>query len=560
MGKEQHATTPAAAGSEAGWTEHRSPAGIPYYYNTITKVSTYERPSSLPPSSPGKAAPVASPSPVAPAKSSSKETKGAWNTYTDEATGRKYYSDGATVTWKRPVDLPPEDADENNPKSSNKRGASSTAEDDEGGTNKARKPKKKKASDKEITPYSNKAEAVAAFKGLLLAKDIAPTTKWNDVVRICSLDPRWEACTTLGERKQALAEYQTKRANELRDVKRQEKVRAKEAYQRLLTDLLPSVRGFSPGASRFMDVREALAKDDRFYAVEDETTREELFYDFVEELRKREERTKRNKKRDAKEGFLAFLNSHEEQGKLTFASTWSSFVSSLDEAEKTDSRFSVSAVMSDSDRQLYFADHVIELQAAEDERRRRIRDARRRAEKAQRDAYRVALRNMSESGTILPSTRWRSIEERVGRDPSFEPVHEQGREIPRELFEDFVDEWSEEYRRDRTVLNRLVGSAKKELTVCEDTKYDDYTKALLDASAHSPDLYGEVRRMLNRENPVSSVRLFFNEEKASSKSANRNGTSNAHQDKSNDDSSDEGEIVEDGEVEEAGADAVPQAS
>jgi hypothetical protein len=82
------------------------------------------------------------------------------------------------------------------------------------------------------------------------------------------------------------------------------------------------VVGFAPGASRFMDVRDSLSKDDRFYAVEDETTREELFYDFVEELRKREERSKRNKKRETKEYFVSFLKTFEEQGKLTFASTW----------------------------------------------------------------------------------------------------------------------------------------------------------------------------------------------------------------------------------------------
>ena len=126
----------------------------------------------------------------------------------------------------------------------------------------------------------------------------------------------------MGERKQALAEYQTKRANELRDVKRQEKVRAKEAYQRLLTDVLPTSKSFTAGTSRFMDVRDSLSKDDRFYAVEDETTREELFYEWVEELRKKDERTKRNKKREAKDSCLAFLKAKEEEGKLTFASTW----------------------------------------------------------------------------------------------------------------------------------------------------------------------------------------------------------------------------------------------
>ena len=311
--------------ADAAWTEHKSPSGVPYFYNTVTGVSTYERPVALG----GTATPAPSTTPTAAAKTTtgpssaspaSKSKK--WSTYTDEYTGKKYYSDGVTTTWSRPAELGPEEDD----RSKQKRGVSFQQEGET--------PRKKKKTssnnsssesnkkDDSISLYASKAEAIAAFKGLLLAKDIAPTTKWNDVVRICSEDVRWEACSTIGERKQALAEYQTKRANELRDVKRQEKVRAKEAYQRLLTDILPTSTKFTPGSSRFMDVRDSLSKDDRFYAVEDETTREELFYEWVEELRKKEERSKRNKKREAKEGCVKFLKSREEEDKLTFASTW----------------------------------------------------------------------------------------------------------------------------------------------------------------------------------------------------------------------------------------------
>ena len=85
-------------------------------------------------------------------------------------------------------------------------------------------------------------------------------------------------------------------------------------------------------------------------------------------------------------------------------------MSSLVGDDKNDRRMETSAVMSGSDRQLYFADFVIELQAAEDEKRRRIRDARRRAEKAQREGYRELLRKMAGEGNITPYTRWRSVE------------------------------------------------------------------------------------------------------------------------------------------------------
>ena len=298
---------------QSEWTEHKAPSGIPYFYNGRTGESTYQRPPALQSGAPQAAPP--------PAKR--------WNVYTDESSGRRYYSDGTTVTWVRPPELGPETAEAGGGAApaaaaspSPKRPAGDAADGQR---------KKKKIS---LSLYSSRAEAIAAFKGLLLAKDVAPTTKWNDVVRMCSDDARWEACTTAGERKQALAEYQTRRANELRDVKRQERARAKEAYQKMLNDLLGAAEGkdgkdgkaagakFVPGSSRFGDVRDSLSKDDRFHAVDDEETREELYYEFVEELRKREERARRGRIREARENFVAFLRSKEGDGKLTFASTW----------------------------------------------------------------------------------------------------------------------------------------------------------------------------------------------------------------------------------------------
>mgnify|MGYP005843085747 CR=1 FL=1 len=185
-------------------------------------------------------------------------------------------------------------------------------------------PKKRKKADKE-TPFQNKEEAIAAFKGLLLAKDISPILKWHEIIKICSPDSRWDDCEAVlstGERKQAMAEYQTKRANELRTKEREERARAKDAYIQMLTEIVPKMESFSLWKSRFEDIRDRISKDDRFYAVSEEAMRESLFLDFCEELRKHDERKKRNKKREAQDAFLSFLKEKEEAGSLSFSSTW----------------------------------------------------------------------------------------------------------------------------------------------------------------------------------------------------------------------------------------------
>ena len=284
---------PTADQVDEAWKEYTAPNGMKYYHNAILKESTYTKPTTL---TKGEAL-VATPE------------KRKWQEYEDSVSGKKYYSDGVTTTWEKPEDFV------------NNSDAQKVAETMESEPVKKRK---KPVIEKE-SPFANKEEAIAAFKGLLLAKGIVPAIKWNEVVKLCSSDSRWEVCEdalSVGERRQALAEYQTKRANELRSLERQEKIRAKEAFGQLLSDVLLTVTGFSAWSSRFSDVRATLAKDDRFHAVAAEETRESLFLDFCEEFRKRDERKKRNKRREAHDAFLSFLGEKEETGTLTFASTW----------------------------------------------------------------------------------------------------------------------------------------------------------------------------------------------------------------------------------------------
>lgn len=213
--------------------------------------------------------------------------------------------------------------------------------------------------------------------------------------------------------------------------------------------------------------------------------------------------------------------------------------------------------MSDSDRQLYFADFVIELQAAEDDKRRRIRDARRRAEKAQREAFRDALRKLATEGKILPATRWRAVEDIIATDTSYKPVQAQDQDAPRELFAEFVDEWGELYRRERSLLSRtLHPTANKEIVLKEATTYEEFTKLLLDEAAYSPELYGETRRIINREEPISSARLYYDELIVRTKEgitavAVPRGSTGVRGPQA-DSSEDEGEIIEDGEVSDEG--------
>jgi pre-mRNA-processing factor 40 len=562
--------TAAPPTADGAWTEHTAPNGMKYYYNSVTKESTYHRPDALKQqheprdsaASTAAAAP-APPSGVTAASSASAAAAAAttkWKEYVDSSSGKPYYSDGVNTTWEKPPELLGGAASAGVAAAGGAVAAAAAPESqatDPGSAGASRKKKRRRDAD-DGTDFANKEEAVAAFKGLLLAKDVGPALKWNEAAKLCSGDARWAACEealTSGERKQALAEYQTRRANELREQERQERSRAKAAFAQMLGSVLGGggVPGFSCFTSRFSDVRSALAKDDRFHAVADEGTRESLFLDYCEESRKREERRKRSRRADAQDAFLSFLGEKEDAGELSFASTWESFVASLAEAEKDDSRFILLPERSDEDRQVYFADFVLELQAKEDDKRRRIRHSRERALQEQTDAFRAWLAHLAVQGKLLPSSRWRYVEELVSSHPSYAPVKAQDPEAPREVFEVFADGWNSAYLRDRTFLSQLVyPSAKSDVLVKADTTFDEFSRALLDRASESSSKYDATRAIINREAPVSSARLYFNELSMRAKGVPgpafvRRGSS-SRRGKGSDSSEDEGEIIEDGEL------------
>ncbi|KAL3920020.1 MAG: hypothetical protein SGILL_003465 [Bacillariaceae sp.] len=519
---------------DQAWKEYSAPSGVKYYHNALLGTSSYAKPAFMIRRDAVSAA-------VTPHSPSSSQNKRTWQEYDDATSGKKYYSDGVTTTWEKPKGYI-------SPDTIVAQTSLSTKEEH------AEPSKKKKrlsdgAAKKELVAFGSKSEAIAAFKGLLLAKDVSPSHKWNEVVKACESDSRWaarwEACAdvlSVGERRQALAEYQTKRANEIRDEERKERARAKENFGQMLTELLPKIPGFSAHSSRFADVRPTLEQDGRFFAIEKGGERESLFLDFVDDSKKREERNKRSKKKVAQDSFIEFLKEKREGGLLTDASTWQSFLASLSETEKADSRFCTSVLVPDSDRQLYFADFALELQNAEDDKRRRIRDARRRAEKAQRDNFRQLLREKAAGGRIFPYSRWRMVVEMLAQDESFALVEAQGRDMPRQLFEEFADEWDDIFRRERSFLIRLLDRrSDNEEVIKRETTYESFKKLLMEVASYSEEAERDAYRIISREDPVSSARLYYDELMSLL----------SRQQKPDEESSeDEGEIIEDGEVSE----------
>lgn len=59
-----------------------------------------------------------------------------------------------------------------------------------------------------LPEYATAADAMAAFKNLLLENEISSSMNFKSVQDVVGRDVRWHALRTVGEKKQALTEYQ----------------------------------------------------------------------------------------------------------------------------------------------------------------------------------------------------------------------------------------------------------------------------------------------------------------------------------------------------------------
>ena len=198
----------------SAWSEHQMEDGKKFWFNRILGTSTYDKPFVL--KSPEERS-------IPPCK---------WKEYTTND-GRKYYSDGNESVWTMPdefkvwqekVELvskkiappPPPAPNVSFNESLSKLDNTSTKQVSSLQLISENRKETHKLSDSEkletttAIVYSTKEDAKAAFINLLSDKNISSSLKFSQVSDICQNDPRWNALKSIGEKKQNIAEYQTK--------------------------------------------------------------------------------------------------------------------------------------------------------------------------------------------------------------------------------------------------------------------------------------------------------------------------------------------------------------
>jgi hypothetical protein len=368
---------------------------------------------------------------------------------------------------------------------------------------------KKSNPSQNLPTYATPAEAMEAFKDLLAQKHVSTTAKMKEVQDLCQSDPRWEALQTMGEKRQALAEYQTKKLKMEKEQQKQKQRKHKDSFLLMLAE-----NTNIDIKTRWKDAIEMLKDDNRYKNIEDHYEREELFNDFIKELEKKEREDRVKRKEHALSVVRDHMKAMAKDGKITLRTNWSDIRENiLTLISRSDLR-----ILEESDCRRLFQDLSREMMEEYKRDEQKRKEDYQKSIQTKVNEFKLLLLDCVKDGEVIAFTRWKEIMElsrvitstvyqelyalMVTNNPSVtsQPQPQQPSSSsssssaavnPKEMeklqgefefllrgqFDEVITKVQETYKADKKLIKRFLHEINYE--VAHDTKYEDWKTMML---------------------------------------------------------------------------------
>jgi hypothetical protein len=333
----------------------------------------------------------------------------------------------------------------------------------------------------EPVTYATLEAAAEAFRSLLEEFQVTSAMKFKEVQELCSHDQRWAAHKTTGEKKQNLAEFQTKKMKQEREVKKTLARRARDTFLVMLAECHAI-----DSNTRWRDAMALLESDKRYKEVESAYDREDYFNEFLVELKKRERAEKEEMKKEILLEFQTLLQGLVEKGKVTHLTIWNELKSEMIEV------FGKGRLnqLEEYEKRRVFQDYIFELQSLHREEERKAREERLEVLhhlKAEliKEIERIIISLSSSSPPISgDGPRWREISPLLEVSTGFlalvefldkEKVRSSPPSLklpsPRDIFEEYMTQRRDELRYHKRLFFDILDNYPLEIThhtLCEE--------------------------------------------------------------------------------------------
>uniref|UniRef100_A0A6P7FXM2 Pre-mRNA-processing factor 40 homolog A isoform X2 n=1 Tax=Diabrotica virgifera virgifera TaxID=50390 RepID=A0A6P7FXM2_DIAVI len=492
---------PITPGSE--WTEHKAPDGRTYYYNSVTKQSSWQKPDQL----------------KTPAELLLSQCP--WKEYTAD-NGKIYYHNVTTKEsrWSIPPDLeeikkkiaaedikPPSGSvtprevnspapvsqpvlsagstGPNSPTAMPSPGGKSALEaamaatlaaislpnppaksDEDTSTPQAEASKESRTATPEPIVFTNKKEATEAFKELLKEKNVPSNASWEQCVKIISSDPRYETFKKLNEKKQVFNAYKTQKQKDEKDEQRLKSKKYKEQLEEFLlaTDLISS-------STKYYRCDELFSTKEVWQNVNDQDRRD-IYDDVMFSLAKREKEDAKNLKKRNMKKLSEVL---ECMTKINYDTTWSEAQVSLLENSTFKNDVNLLA-MDKEDALIVFEEHIRVLEKEYAEEREREKRRLKRQCRKNRDQFLALLDHLHEEGKLTSMSLWVELYPIISADIRFSAMLGQNGSTPLDLFKFYVEDLKARFHDEKKVIKDILREKAFEVQI--DTTFDQFATVI----------------------------------------------------------------------------------
>ena len=461
---------------ETDWTEHKSPDGRIYFYNTITKQSVWEKPDALK------------------TETELLLAKCPWKEYKSDS-GRIYYHNNDTkesvwtvpkelqlikdkmdgeagaapssgVTTRAPsvglklapvaglISAPP--ADQTNiasPSSGTGTGsaldaamAATLAAMASQPSSSSKQPKVQNIQVPRPMVFRDKKEAMEALKELLREKNVPSSTNWENALKMINKDPRWETLSKLSEKKQAFNAYKIQKQKEEKEETRLSAIKNKEDLEHFLitTDRMTST-------TKYYRCEEIFAELPLWKLVSD-LDRREIYSDVVHNLAKKEKEATKALRKKNQERLADILD---QMTKIDYRTTWEQAQQMLldNPAFADDDEL---LAMDKEDALIAFEDHIRELEKEWEMERDKEKKRTKRLQRKNRDAMNSVLDELHEQGRLTSMSLWCELYPVVSQDPRFHALLGQPGSTPLDLFKYYVEDLKARFSDEKKIIKEIL--------------------------------------------------------------------------------------------------------
>lgn len=484
---------------QGAWAEFKSPDGRIYYYNHVTKQSSWDKPDEL--------------------KSQAEKLLAncPWKEYKTED-GRIYYHNVVTKqsSWTVPPEIEeiktqikneeaakelkreessqesiqttpnlpsttpqqpetPISAPSSSPKEppNNVNNGNNNSQDISGQTPKSEESSEGKIeSPKEsILPQSVPVETkdlVDIFKDLLREKNVPSNASWEYALKLIGNDVRFERFRSHPERKQFFNAYKVQKAKDEKEEQRIKAKRAKENLEKFLqtNDKMNSNTKYRQALELFRDL-------DVWKVVQD-ADRREIFEDAIVFRAKRE---KEEAKQLRKRNMRVLSDILDSMTQITYKTTWQEAQQLLLDnpifAEDADL-----LGMDKEDALIVFERHIRQLESEEDEEKTREKKRQIRQQRKNREAFIEFLDELHVNGKLTSMSKWVNLYHEISADPRFTAMLSQALygSTPLDLFKFYVEHLKIRYEEEKQIIKEMMKNQNFQVSL--DTTYIDFITLL----------------------------------------------------------------------------------